>query len=264
MVDLNACREEAFKFFSQLYSPEDDKETEKYKKLLAELIRDSLALRSLQITSIAMSRYKKKLEIENYVSLSTYIEGTKRVKPPDDQLRYMCLYHCKRIADKLNQKKGLFNDLCIGMSTFSTLAIKYLLDSLFSQAQLWTAMSQLIPIMNKMEADMNKKESHRSMIETLWKIYLRIQTASLDKVIALNKHEPSKIDFNEYCQEIINKSEKRVERGERDLEKFKSKSEKKFDEIIKMMFELMVENLEMRKLLNVAHRRLLGVDDVRV
>ncbi|CAG9318384.1 unnamed protein product [Blepharisma stoltei] len=261
MQELNAAREQAFVFFSTLYSPDDDKEVEKFKKMLADLMQDSISLRSIQITSLAMNRYKKKLEVQNYVNLADFIEGISKIKPPEEQLRYASLYHCKKITSKIMEKRGQFSDLSMGMSHFSAYTLKFVLDSLYCQAQLWTAFSNMVAEVTKIERTLEKKEVYNKMVETLWRIYQKIQTSSLDKVITNGQMPKTEKNLNEYLIDIVTKSERRIERGELDLDRFKTKGQKKFDDVMKKMFELMVENVELRKLLNVAHRRMLGVEE---
>ena len=253
MNQINAIKEDASYKFEALVSNgsgNGTSETNNYKLFLRDLVKDSISLKSLEVLGIYMIHYQSQLESFNYTNLSNFIED-QFVKVPEEQKKAAALFHCKKITQKMQDKHENFLMLSKGLSSISCATMHSMTKSIISQAQLWTALSKVLSEINLKDHLDKKLFKSEECLEHIWEAYERIQAASLDAVRSQNPSSSWK--------GLIEKTQKRLDRGQRDLAKIKNAYGKYFDQNIKKAFKLMTENVELRRFSNDMQKALLEV-----
>lgn len=265
MVDkLTQIKESCFDLFQtglnfdSIVEEKDSQEIKNFVAILRGNLLDSISLRCLQTYTMWMQNYKDSLEIHSFLNLSDHFEKNTKIILPEKKIKSATLHHCLRVREKIISTAREQKFLTYGMTSGSCLVASYVVNSVLEQLQLWTGVNNLAADISKQERRDLELKNYNKMLEKMWKVYDDVAEASLEKIVKTVKYDKKKYESpTDYIQEVLEKSEKARSHGMESLEEIKEKFPEAFNKQAQQVYRILIENLQLRDLLNESQRKLI-------
>ena len=239
----------------------DDKENVEIKNFLTVIrdsLLDSLTLRSLNVIIMKMKDFKNELDIYSFINLENSVEKDRKIKLPESTKKYISLFSCARVEKNIKRYSQSFKNLVVGMSSATSSAASFAINSVLEHTQLWAGVNNLTAELSKLHSAELKHKVFCNVMDEVWKAYENITNSNLDKIHAENGFDNKKFkNLQSYIEYVLKTSKNLKDKGKKELEKIKEENNQYFSKHMKAVYHILQENIQLREMLNECQKNMI-------
>ena len=209
-----------------------------------------------------MKIYHEKFKDSNFKSVLSFVRNQNIDSIPNSVLRAHCKYRTLKTSHKLTKNCENFVALHSGMSELSSGALFYVVDSIATIADLWGSVNNTAGKLRDSGlygANQDEIYNETEAVDKLWCVYKQVNAYSLDKLFKRHEYDRGNwASMTEYIESLLTQIEKKLGNTESRLQKMKNPQDTPFSHSTKKIFIILLENIELRKVLCECNRQLLA------
>lgn len=221
---------------------------------------DALNLRKVNYVSGKMFLRCVKLKSNSYEEVRKYLKDKNATTPQKNIIEEFQAF-CLKVTTKIRDDTIEVESLQQGVNDLTSYAMTFALDTALSFSESWMLLNNVLSKVNPEDLVADAEAARKAVLIELWAAYKDVGKSSLDILMEKTKYDAADYpSFQDYANKLFivpltQESDHILVIVEQKVAEIKPK----LTELpAKKMYRVITENIELRKLLNETHRKLLS------